>query len=335
VTVPVRGRRSFLKQMTALTAAALPAMRVSAGGIHGAAGPARAARPQGSSGKTAYDPAARFDITVSEVEFRRTRAGRQLMARIYQPTGSGPFPTVLDLHGGAWNAKDRHAEEPMDRALAASGLLVVAIDLTLAGEAPYPASVQDANYAVRWLKWKAASWHGEASGIGVYGSSSGGHIAELLAMRPGDARYNAIPLADAPHVDARIAYAAMRSPISDPYARFQNAERLKREAMVKNHTAYFVPWDTIHESNPQEILERHEAVTLVPLLIMQGGLDDNVLPSVQEKFAATYKAAGGVCDFHVFDGCEHEWVATPGPQTDRAREMVKAFIARQQRSRTL
>jgi acetyl esterase/lipase len=43
----------------------------------------------------------------------------------------------------------------MDRALAASGLLVVAVDLTLAPEAPCPASVQDANYAVRWLKWKA------------------------------------------------------------------------------------------------------------------------------------------------------------------------------------
>ena len=58
------------------------------------------------------------------------------MARIYQPKGPGPFPTVLDLHGGAWNSKDRFAEEPMDRALAASGLLVVAIDLTLAPEAP-------------------------------------------------------------------------------------------------------------------------------------------------------------------------------------------------------
>jgi dipeptidyl aminopeptidase/acylaminoacyl peptidase len=104
---------------------------------------------------------------------------------------------------------------------------------------------------------------------------------------------------------------------------------MKRDAMVKNHTTFFQPWDTIHESNPQEILERHENVSLVPMLIMQGALDDNVLPAVQEKFAATYKAAGGDCDYHVFEGSEHEWVATPGPQTDRAREMVKAFIARQ------
>ncbi len=131
-----------------------------------------------------YNPAAKFGVKVSEVEYRRTNAGRQLMARIYEPAGTGPFPTVLDLHGGAWNAKDRKAEEPMDRAIAESGVLVVAVDLTLAPESPYPACVQDANYAVRWLKTKAAAWNGNPAKIGVYGSSSGGHVAELLAMRP-------------------------------------------------------------------------------------------------------------------------------------------------------
>jgi acetyl esterase/lipase len=205
-------------------------------------------------------------------------------------------------------------------------VLVVAIDMTLAPEAPYPACVQDANYGVRWLKSKAAAWNGDASRIGVYGSSSGGHVAELLAMRPRDARYNAIPLAG--NFDATVAYVATRSPISNTFARFQNAEEKKRENMMKNNKTFFVPWETIHEANPQEILERREQVTMVPLLVMQGALDDNVLPTAQEKFAATYKAAGGQIDFHVFPDSEHEWVAKPGPQTDRAREMVKAFIAR-------
>src|SRR5213078_2124196 len=164
--------------------------------------------------------------------------GRMLMARIYQPQGAGPFPTLLDLHGGAWNNKDRRAEEPMDRAIAASGVLVVAIDMTLAPEASYPACVQDANYGVRWLKSKAAGWNGDASRLGVYGSSSGGHVAELLAMRPRDARYNAIPLPGGP--DATIAYAATRSPISNTFARFQNAEARKRDSMIKNNKTFFV-----------------------------------------------------------------------------------------------
>jgi acetyl esterase/lipase len=276
----------------------------------------------------AYDPAAKFEIKVSEVEFRRTAKGRQLMARVYQPQGKGPFPTVLDLHGGAWNRKDRFAEEPMDRAIAASGVLVVAIDMTLAPEAPYPACVQDANYGVRWLKSKAAGWNGDPSKIGVYGSSSGGHVAELLALRPRDARYGAIPLPGAPGLDASVAWVATRSPISNTFARYENAEKHKRESMIKNNKTFFVPWDTIHESNPQEILERREKVTLVPLLVMQGALDDNVLPAAQEKFVATYKAARGPIEYHLFPDSEHEWVAKEGLQTDRARETVKAFIAR-------
>ena len=48
--------------------------------------------------------------------------------------------------------------------------------------------------------------------------------------------------------------------------------------MVKNHTTFFKPWETIYESNPQQILDRREPVTLVPLLVMQGALDDNVRP---------------------------------------------------------
>ena len=99
--------------------------------------------------------------------------------------------------------------------------------------------------------------------------------------------------------------------------------------MIKNNKVFFSPWETIHEGNPQEILERKEKVRLVPFLIMQGALDDNVRPAVQEKFVKTYQAAGGDVQFHVFEDSEHEWVAKPGPQTDKAREMVKAFIARQ------
>jgi acetyl esterase len=300
-------RRNFLKILTALGAA----------GVHRSL----------DAGASAYDPAATFDVAVSEVEFRRNAAGRMLMARIYRPKATGPFPAVLDLHGGAWNAKDRKAEEPMDRALAASGLLVVAIDLTLAPEAPYPACIQDAHYGVRWLKANARKWDGNPQRVGVYGSSSGGHVAELLAMRPRDARYGAIPLPEAPTADATLAYVAMRSPISDPFARYQNAERLKRDAMMQNHTIFFKPWETIHEGNPQEMLDRRESIAFVPMLIMQGALDDNVLPSVQEKFVRSYKAAGGEVQYHLFEDSEHEWVAKAGPQTDRARAMVKAFIA--------
>ena len=238
---------------------------------------------------------------------------------------------MLDLHGGAWNAKDRHAEEPMDRALASSGLLVVAIDMTLAPEAPYPACVQDANYA-RALAQIERRARGMAtpSKIGVYGSSSGGHVAELLAMRPRDPRYNAIPLPEAPKVDATVAYVAMRSPVSNPLARYENAEKLKRERDDEE------PHDVLrpvgHDPRKQPAGDSG-----TPRESDDGAVPDHAGRARRQRAVRrcrrsspqTYKAAGGDVQFHVFEGSEHEWVAKPGPQTDNAREMVKAFIARQ------
>src|SRR6266851_6613801 len=88
------GRRDFMKKMSALGAAGVPIVA----GL--------APRPA----HAAYNPTAKFDLKVSEVEFRSNAAGRMLMARIYEPQGKGPFPTLLDLHGGAWNNKDRRAD---------------------------------------------------------------------------------------------------------------------------------------------------------------------------------------------------------------------------------
>src|ERR687896_830274 len=155
--------------------------------------------------KVAYDPTERFEINVRDTEFRRTPT-RTLMARVYQPNGTGPFPVLLDLHGGAWNNQDRTANAPMDESLATSGILVVAIDLTLAPEAPYPASVQDANYGVRWLKVTARDWNGEPGTVGALGSSSGGHVIELCALRPHDSRYSVHSLPEASDIDATLAY---------------------------------------------------------------------------------------------------------------------------------
>ena len=116
-------------------------------------------------------------------------------------------------------------------------------------------------------------------------------------------------------------------------ARYEQAKKMQRENLIKNSEIYFNPWESIFEGNPQRILERGEAVVLPPLFVLQGALDDNVLPSLQEHFVDTYRAAGGEVDFEIFPGAEHRWVHHPGVQTDRAIEMIKAFVARQLQAR--
>src|SRR5436190_22351310 len=130
----------------------------------------------------------------------------------------------------------------MDRAIASSGVLVVAIDMTLSGEAPYPACIQDASYGIRWLKTKAAEWKGDPSTLGLYGSSSGGHVAEMLMLRPNDARYNAIPLAGSAKADTSVAYRAARTPISDSVERWEQEVCKPKENLPKASDDFVYPW---------------------------------------------------------------------------------------------
>jgi acetyl esterase/lipase len=100
------------------------------GAIFGAAMLPAAARAQAG---------APYEFVVKDIVYHRDTKPR--LARLYQPAGSGPFPAVLQVHGGAWNNKDRTDGQNVALDLAAAGIVVLAIDFRNAPEAPYPASL--------------------------------------------------------------------------------------------------------------------------------------------------------------------------------------------------
>jgi len=62
----------------------------------------------------------KFEVDVRDVEYQ-SLAGKPWLARVYQPKGSGPFPSIVDVHGGAWHNGDRTNNAGIDEALAAKG----------------------------------------------------------------------------------------------------------------------------------------------------------------------------------------------------------------------
>ena len=123
--------------------------------------------------------------------------GKTFQATIYQPEGPGPFPAILVVHGGAWVRDDVRRDEHalMDKALAAMGIVVVAIDFRQSPQYYYPDSVVDVHFAIRWLRANASKFNASPQIVGVFGSSSGGHLVLLNGMRPSDPRYAALQLA--------------------------------------------------------------------------------------------------------------------------------------------
>src|SRR5919197_795709 len=166
-------------------------------------------------------------IDIEDVEYLR-HGDKPLLARLFKPRGSGPFPLVVELHGGAWCRGDRLNDTVINEPLAKSGVVVAALDFRMPPEASYPASVVDINYGVRWLKTRASALGGESGSIGILGTSSGAHQAMLVAMRPRDPRYSALPLpAGAAAVDASVRGVVMCWPVIDPLARYHYAKKLK------------------------------------------------------------------------------------------------------------
>src|SRR5436190_2317607 len=139
---------------------------------------------------------ARFEIEVRDLEYQR-HGDAALLVRLYRPIGSGPFPTLVEVHGGAWASGDRLNNAPLNEALAKSGIVVLAIDFRMPPAHRYPASIADINLATRWLKANAAEFASRRELVGGLGTSSGAHQLLLSALRSADPRYAALPLAGA------------------------------------------------------------------------------------------------------------------------------------------
>lgn len=265
-----------------------------------------------------------YDVTSEDVEYRRI-GDVSLLARIYRPSGNGPFPAVVGIHGGAWTSGDRANNQAIDQVLAAAGVVVMALDFRLAPGSPYPASVADVNRGIRWLKSHAADFNSRADWVGAVGSSSGGHQMLLNALRPHHPQYAS---EDAGPFDAEISYAVACWPIADPLARYRMAVLRKNERLVSAHHEFFGSEEAMTEANPQLILERKENVSLPTLLVLQGTKDDNVTPDMAQRFATTYRAAGGRATLEMFDDQPHTFV-TKDPTSAaslRALDMIRRFV---------
>jgi acetyl esterase len=194
---------------------------------------------------------ARFQVETRDLEYQRHDAA-PLLARLYRPVGSGPFPALIDVHGGAWASGDRLNNAPLDVALAKSGIVVLAIDFRMPPAHRYPASIADIHFATRWLKAHAPEFGSRRELVGGLGTSSGAHQLLLSALRPGDPRYAALPLAGE---DARLPYLVLCWPISDPLARYRMVKEKGNARLVEAHDAYWASEAEMEEGNPQLILE--------------------------------------------------------------------------------
>ncbi|MBL8211444.1 MAG: alpha/beta hydrolase [Bryobacterales bacterium] len=105
---------------------------------------------------------------------------RELKLDLYLPSGNGPHPLLVWVHGGAWRAGDR-AQTPA-RFLTQHGYAVASISYRLSQVAQYPAQIDDCKAAVKWLRDHGSEYKLNTRRIAAWGSSAGGHLVALLGV---------------------------------------------------------------------------------------------------------------------------------------------------------
>jgi acetyl esterase/lipase len=290
-----------------------------------------------------FDPSAPYEVDEADAPFARP-AGVELLARVYRPQGdpAGPLAAVVEVHGGAWSRGDRSTGALHCRALAASGLVLVSLDFRQGPAHRHPAGSADVAAGVRYVRAHAGRLGVDPRRIGLLGSSSGGQLALLQAVKPGAAEHAGTPIVlpdgslGAGPADDSVAFVLALYPVADPLARYRyvlgrqdeppQPSGFQAKRLIDAHLGYFPDEAAMAAASVTRVLSSGESHALPAAWVAQPELDDNVPAEITEALLAAYRAAGGHIEHARFPGARHTFIQSAGADTDKAIGLMRGFI---------
>jgi acetyl esterase/lipase len=239
-----------------------------------------------------------------------TTSSAQVMD-IYLPSGSGPFPVVVIIHGGAFLMGSKSGEAANCAALTAQGYAAVSIDYRLSGEAKFPAQIQDCKAAVRFLKANATKYKLNPDKFGSWGASAGGNLASMLGTSSGVTELEGATLGNSSFSSKVIATVDWFGPINfltmDAEAAalgftINTNSASSPESTLMNAAVQTIP-DQVVKANPTTYITADDAA----FFIQVGSLDRNIPYTQSQNFYNALKATLGESkvSFELIEGAGH------------------------------
>lgn len=272
-------------------------------------------------------------VTETDMVWARHELGsgsaQELQARLYRRSDAhGPLPVLISVHGGAWNHFDRTAGTLYQRAIAAAGFLVIAIDFRQGPDFRHPAASADVVAAVRWVRSEAAALGADTRRIGLLGSSSGGHLAMFAAILPDAPFHRGTPVATGTgfeirdEVDARVDYLVALWPVSDPWARYRYARRAGIERLTQAHERFFDDERAMRLASVPRVVAAGEAQHLPPLLVIMPGDDGNVPMEITFDLLRAWQSRSGYVEYVHFPDEPHGFGYKPSAASERMQRVI-------------
>jgi acetyl esterase/lipase len=270
-----------------------------------------------------------------DIAYAHTSPAQQL--DIYLPeTGDGPFPVLLNIHGGAFAIGDKRDTQvlPFLRSLS-RGYGVVSVNYRLSGEAVFPAGLQDVKAAIRWLRAHGREHSLDADRIVAWGGSSGANYAAMLAATAGATLFDDPALGNQKYAcDVQVAvdwfgptdFLTMDEQLAkNGLGPSDHSEAISPESRYLGAPIAAIP-DKVRLASPMTYVGEHMA----PILIQHGRVD-NLVPfqqSVQLAEVIEARVSAERFELDLFDGAGH---ADPVFETDQNLDRVFEFIERRLR----
>jgi len=253
-----------------------------------------------------------------DIEYGRI-GDRRLSLDLFTPSQlPKPVPGLIFIHGGGWKGGKRQDYRVYTTHFAKLGYVVATISYRLVPEAPFPACVQDAKNAVRWMRSQAASLQVDPDRIGVVGGSAGGHLAMMIGFSPhlkdleGSGGY--------PDVSSRVsAIVNFYGPtdLTTPFA--TNSGLVK--ALLSGKSYQEAP-ELYRLASPLTHLQKGAP----PTLTFHGTIDEIVPIDQADSLDARMKALGLTHVYERLDGWPHTMDASQ-PVNEYAKTRIEAFLA--------
>jgi len=261
------------------------------------------------------------------------RDGRDLLLDVFMPTGAGPYPGVIVVHGGAWKSGDRAMERPLARQLAARGFVTATVGYRLGPAGRFPNALFDLKAAVRWLRSNAGAYRLAAARIGAVGASAGGQLVALAGATNGDPAYEdgAAPAAAGGETVTSDLAAVVDI---DGLADFTGADLLAKERGQAGAPTQFLGggFDTRADTWRAASALFHVGPKSAPTLFINSGdpspANSPILPGRTEMHDRL-RALGIDSEIVVFPGTPHPfWLVNPWftPTTDAAARFLHRHL---------
>lgn len=125
--------------------------------------------------------AAELAVTEKDIVYK-TAGSTKLNIDFMRPSGEGPFPVIICIHGGAWREGSRKDFLDVQRALAVTGFASAAIQYRLLPKHKFPAQLEDSLDAIKFVAENAKRFQIDPARVGIFGGSAGGHLALLAGF---------------------------------------------------------------------------------------------------------------------------------------------------------